>query len=93
MERSSKFWALREIGPQDVDLPDYVYVTYSVCDKSCGWRGWLLEGVFKETGKIEASGTGDLVLPALTGQTCPNCGASLFRTIVSERCVAERNSK
>ena len=88
MNRLEKLKQMEDIVVGDVMAPDYVIVTFSVCTdgtKACGWGGWLLEGVFAVTGEKHNSGTGDLALPAVTEQICPNCGKDLFRTLASHR--------
>lgn len=63
--------------------PDYVFLTYSVCagtPSSCGWQGWLLEAAFRRTEQKHNTYTGDALVPAITNQTCPNCGTDVFRT-------------
>lgn len=73
-----KFKGLLETSPSDVDPPVDTWITYAVCgvdDDSCGWGGWILEGIRGTTGQ----------LPANTQQICPECGKELLRTEVSVR--------
>ena len=66
-----------------IDWPDYVIVSHAVCavdETGCGWSDFLLEGAFQRDGDIHNSGTGDLVVPAITNQVCPNCGGTVYRT-------------
>jgi hypothetical protein len=72
----------RKIKEEDISFPTYVYICHAVCRISpngCGWAGFLLEGAFEVDGKAHNSGTGDRVLPAITNQTCPSCGETVFR--------------
>jgi hypothetical protein len=81
-----KFESLVETKLGDIETPDYVWLTYSVCvmeENSCGWGGWLIEGAFKKTAKKFPTGTGDKALPAVDKQICPQCGKVLFRTEAS----------
>ncbi len=81
-----RFKSLIETELKDVDIPDYAYLTYAVCaiDKeSCGWAGWMIEAVFKKTGKEYPTGTGDKLLPAMMDQVCPRCGKVTWRTMAS----------
>ncbi len=76
-----KFKPLLDLELPDVDRPDYAWLVYAVCACSkdaCGWGGWMIDTVrqiSREHGK-----TRDKPLPAVTLQTCPNCGRDLFRT-------------
>jgi len=76
---------------QDLETPDYAWLTYAVCvltEDACGWGGWILEGVFKKTGERHATGTGDKLLPGGDDeQICPRCGRTLFRTEASIRMI------
>jgi hypothetical protein len=75
---------LMDLVPADLQLPDFAVLTYAVCvmDKySCGWGGWLSEGVFLHGAHCSiANAKGDTPLPSVTNQICPNCGLVLFRT-------------
>jgi len=85
-----KFKHLIEIKLKDVEVPDYVWLTYAVCavkKDSCGWGGWMIEAAFKKTGERHPTGTGDKLLPAMMDQFCPRCGRDLFRTAASVRMV------
>lgn len=89
-----KFRSLLETTIQDVEAPDYVWLTYAVCateQDSCGWRGWMIEAAFKEIGELCATRTGDRVLNAMDDQVCPRCGDPLFRTEASLRMVASED--
>jgi len=47
-----KFKALLETKLNDVESPDYLWLTYAVCAMStdaCGWGGWIVDGAFKKT--------------------------------------------
>ncbi len=71
----TKFKDLIELEDKDVEKPEQVFVTYSVCaceTHSCGWGGWTLESVRRRT-----------ELPADTNQRCPRCRRDLYRTGVS----------
>jgi hypothetical protein len=89
MNVPSKYREIAELTLQDVNAPDYAWLTYAVCvltDDACGWGGWIIEGVFKRTGEHHATGTGDKLLPAADyEQRCPRCGGTLFRTSASLR--------
>lgn len=89
MSLPAKYRNLLELTLKDVETPDYAWLTYAVCgltDDSCGWGGWIIEGVFKKTGQRYATGTGDKSLPSGDDiQTCPCCGRKLFRTSASIR--------
>jgi len=86
-----KFKHLLEIELDDVEAPDYVFITYAVCaceKDSCGWGGWMIEAAFKETEEEYPSGTGDKVLPSMDDrQICPQCGKVTFRTAAKVRLV------
>jgi hypothetical protein len=72
----------------NIDKPDYIWLTYSVCGCSqdaCGWVGWAIEAVYKKSDKKYATGTGDKVLPADDRMYCPSCNKPLFRTDASIR--------
>jgi predicted RNA-binding Zn-ribbon protein involved in translation (DUF1610 family) len=74
---------LRDKKLDHSDWPDYVTVSHAVCavdETGCGWSGFLLEAAFKKDGAVHNSGTGDLVVPAITNQICPNCGSTVYRT-------------
>ena len=82
-----RFQALLETELQDVEVPDYVWLTYCVCaaeQASCGWAGWMIECAFKRTGQRHSTGTGDMLLSA-PELNCPTCGLDLFRTGASLR--------
>ena len=85
-----KFKHLIEIKLQDVEVPDYVWLTYAVCacePDACGWGGWMIEAAFKKTGTKHPTGTGDKVLSAMMDQVCPRCGKPTFRTGASIRMI------
>ena len=93
---SLKFAALADKKLEDVEVPDYVWLTYSVCvmgEHACGWEGWLIEGAFKKTVERFATGTGDKLLPAVDKQICPQCSRTLFRTEASIKLVPEVSGK
>lgn len=74
-----KFKELLEIELTDVDRPDEAWLTYAVCateKDSCGWGGWMLEDIRKNTSN-EGS---PIALPASCEQVCPRCGKETFRT-------------
>lgn len=80
---------LTELTLEEIDAPDYAWLTYAVCaltDDACGWGGWIIESAFKKTGERHATGTGDKLLStADSEQRCPRCGGTLFRTNASLR--------
>ena len=48
----SKFKHWLEINSKDIEIPDYVWLTYAVCavtNRGCGWGGWIIEGAFRES--------------------------------------------
>jgi hypothetical protein len=84
----SKYRDLREVTARDVEQPDYAWLTYAVCgvtEDACGWRGWILEALFKRTEERYPTGTGDKLLDADQSEACSRCGGVLFRTEVSMR--------
>ena len=89
MSFPAKFRSLLELTSNDVEMPDYAWLTYAVCvltNDACGWGGWIIESVFKKTAAHHATGTGDKLLPSGDDlQTCPRCGRTLFRTSASIR--------
>jgi hypothetical protein len=85
-----KFKKLIETELKDIEIPDYVWLTYAVCARendSCGWGGWMIEAAFKETRKEHPTGTADKTLSAVTDQVCPRCGKTTFRTAASIKVV------
>src|ERR1700686_4807281 len=89
MNAPAKYRGLVELTLQDVDAPDYAWLTYAVCaltNGACGWGGWVIESVFKKTSEHHATGTGDKLLPTADyEQRCPRCGGTIFRTSESLR--------
>jgi hypothetical protein len=88
MPYPEKYRALLDLTLNDVEVPDYAWLTYAVCavaDDACGWGGWIIEGVFKITGERYPTGTGDKLLPSADEQVCPQCGKPTFRTNASVR--------
>jgi hypothetical protein len=83
-----RFKHLIELELDDIESPDYAWLTYAVCacyKDSCGWGGWMIGAVFHKTEEEHPSSTGDKVLPAMMDQVCPSCGKALFRTGASIR--------
>ena len=83
-----KFKSLLESKLKDVEIPDYIWLTYAVCateKDSCGWGGWIIEAAFKKSKNKHATSTGDKLLNAADKQICPQCGKELFRTAASVR--------
>jgi hypothetical protein len=79
----SKFRRLLETELKDIDVPDYVWLTYAVCGverDSCGWAGWAIEVAVKRDCGDDAAGTGNRALSAMDHLLCPTCGRDLFRT-------------
>ena len=67
-----KYKGLIELSHDQVEQPTHAWVSYSVCaveEDSCGWQGWILDGVFKD----------DVLLPSDDDLSCPKCGRSLYR--------------
>lgn len=84
----AKYRHLRDLTASDIEQPDYAWLTYAVCgvaDDACGWHGWIIEALFKQTEKRYPTGTGDKLLDADDCDACPRCGGALFRTEVSVR--------
>jgi hypothetical protein len=78
-----KFKKLLEIQKEDIDNPDYIFLTYAVCAMeadSCGWGGWLIEAAYQKSDKKYPTSTGDKLLPTCYCDDCPKCGKPLFRT-------------
>jgi hypothetical protein len=87
-----KFQGLLEIELKDIDVPDYGWVTYSVCGitpEACGCQDWILESLFKGDGitRSASGGSGKILSMDNTEQLCPRCGRKLFRTRASLRLV------
>ena len=80
---------LIDLTLNEVELPDYAWLTYAVCavtEDSRGWCEWIIEAAFRKTGEGHPTGAGDKLLP--TGdneQICPRCRRELFRTSASIR--------
>lgn len=82
-EYPKTFRHLLELTLSDVERPTHVWLAYAVCavDRgSCGWGGWLIDGVFATREDSHSE-----VLQAVMTQICPACGKSLFRTEVQLR--------
>ena len=78
-----KFKKLIEIQKNDIDNPDYIFLTYAVCAvqaDSCGWGGWVIEAAYQKSDKKYQTSTGDKLLPTCYCDVCPKCGNQLFRT-------------
>ena len=90
-----KFKQLLESTLNDVERPDYVWLTYAVCAMTadaCGWDGWTIEGAFKQTDKLYPTATGDKALTSDNeNQRCPRCGRQLFRTQATIRLTPSGN--
>jgi hypothetical protein len=83
-----RFQSLIETTLEDVAKPDYAWLTYAVCavkKKSCGWAGWIIEGVSRYSAELRASTGRNDPLPADNDAKCPRCGLPLFRTRASLR--------
>lgn len=84
---NKKFKHLLELELKDVEVPDYVIMTYAVCAverEACGWGGWMIEAAFKRTEKKDwPTGTGDKLVETFDLQLCPRCGRETFRTDAS----------
>lgn len=76
---------IRELSKRTIllkpqETPWAVVVTYSIClepPETCGWEGWILEGVFND--RRGATGFGYEALPSKTDQVCYSCGGTLYR--------------
>lgn len=83
-----KFKRLLEPDPESVPRPDYLWLAHAVCateSSSCGWEGWVLDGVFRKSGVRYPTSTGDELLPSTDQSACPACGRALFRTGIAVR--------
>jgi hypothetical protein len=79
-----KFRALIELKEEQVNVPDYVWLSYAVCateDDSCGWQGWIIESARKVLGDRQR----EIEVEADTEQHCPRCGKPLYRTGVEKQ--------
>jgi hypothetical protein len=80
----AKFRGFLELTVNDVEVPDYAWLTYAVCgvtEEACGWGGWIIDSLFKVTEEHHATGAGYKALPSGDDmQRCPRCGRDLFRT-------------
>lgn len=72
-----KFRERLELTRKDVRIPSEAWIVYAVCGcekESCGWEGWMIESA------TLTSADGEVHLPCMNEQICPNCGRALFRT-------------
>lgn len=72
-----KFKELLQIEQEDVEKPEEAWLTYAVCateKDSCGWGGWMLEALWKNTSEKPQ------FLNANDEQICPRCGRETYRT-------------
>ena len=102
-----KFKKLLEIELKDVEVPDYIWLTYEVCaceKDSCGWGGWSIDGAFKKGNKKNPNTTkdedysytnasGDKVLSFVGDQICPRCGKETFGTSASIRLIPSEDQR
>ena len=91
-----KFKKLLETSFNDIELPDYAWLTYAVCGchkDSCGWGGWVIDSVFAKDGLKNSEGTKDKSLPIMDDLDCPICKKPLFRTEVNIRFVPSEDQK
>jgi hypothetical protein len=80
----AKFRHLLELTAADLEMPDYLWLTYAVCAvtaEGCGWGGWMIEAAFYRDGQKHPTGTGDRLLSAVDEQVCPRCGRETFSTV------------
>jgi len=73
---------LIEIQEDEVNIPDIVYLAYSVCaveEESCGWGGWTIESAKRVLENDQQE-----VHEADTDQKCPVCGRDLYRAITKQ---------
>lgn len=78
-----KFRDLIELREEQVDVPDYVWLSYAVCaveEDSCAWQGWIIEAACKQR-----EGLPEEYVKADDDQVCPDCGKVLFRTEVEKQ--------
>ena len=90
MALPKKYKKLLETQISDVEVPDYLWLTYAVCacsQDACGWAGWMIEAVFKKTSKQDSTTGRDRLLNAIDEQICPRCKKELFRTEATVRYV------
>jgi hypothetical protein len=79
-----KFRHLLELTAEQVEMPDYLWLSYAVCavtSEGCGWGGWMIEAAFRRDGQKHPTGTGDRLVSAADEQDCPECGRETFRTV------------
>jgi hypothetical protein len=84
MSFPEKFRPLIELREGEVTVPDYVWLSYAVCaieEKSCGWRGWIIESAWKRAG----DSLQEAEVEADTEQGCPVCGKQVYRTGVERQ--------
>lgn len=82
-----KFKERLELELEDLERPDYLWLTYAVCGvekESCGWEGWITEAIYIQTEEHHPTGTGDKLAPNRDDK-CIDCGRPLFRTGASLR--------
>jgi hypothetical protein len=80
-----KFRTLIELEDTQVEVPDYLWLAYSVCavsEDSCGWQGWTIESAKK--GNENQPGEHEVASVAAE-QKCPHCGKPLYRTGIDKR--------
>ena len=85
-----RFQKLLEIELKEVEVPDYIWLTFQVCScekDSCGWGGWAIDGAFKKDNKKYQNPTGDKVLSFVGDQICPRCGKETYRTNASIKLI------
>ena len=84
----AKYRHLLELTDEQVEKPDYLWLSYAVCAvtaEGCGWGGWMIEAAFRRDGRKHPTGTGDRLVSAANEQVCPECGGDTFRTGVQLR--------
>ena len=77
-----KLESLLETTLADVEVPSHawiVYAVFAVAPVSCGWGGWVLDGVFL------AEGESRQLIPSHGTDHCPRCGKPLHRTAAEIR--------
>lgn len=91
-----KFKKLIETELNDIEKPDYIWLTYAVCattEESCGWGGWMVEAALKRTKEKHKTITGDKLLSGVDEQTCPLCKKETYRTGASLRFDLSKDQK
>lgn len=82
MTETLPYGHLMDLEPENILLPDYAILAYAVCameQDSCGWGGWIVEGMLRITSEKHDTMSGHMLLPSDSKQVCPCCGKITFR--------------